>query len=250
MLRDGGGLLPEEGTELLLKQLDGVTRALLDVRTAAEALGKVVDAATQVIPGADLASITLRGPDGSFSSPVETDPVATALDRAQYRDGVGPCVDTARPDGPGYAESGDLRTESRWPGFAAEAVRHGYHCVLATELLPSEGGVSGALNVYSREPGALTADDRHVALLLATHASLALAHAHTAEVADLRQAQLRRAVDSRDVIGQAKGILMTRRGISADEAFALLRRTSQELNVKLVDLARTLADRHDQLDRG
>jgi AmiR/NasT family two-component response regulator len=59
---------------------------------------------------------------------------------------------------------------------------------------------------------------------------------------------LRRAIDSRDVIGQAKGILMQRRGIGADEAFVLLRRTSQQLNVKLAELARTLATRHTELD--
>lgn len=58
----------------------------------------------------------------------------------------------------------------------------------------------------SRRPGAFTAPDRHVALLLTTHASLALAHAHAAEIADVHKAQLRRAIDTRDVIGQAKGI--------------------------------------------
>ncbi|MDT7798847.1 MAG: hypothetical protein QOI78_2280, partial [Actinomycetota bacterium] len=65
---------------------------------------------------------------------------------------------------------------------------------------------------------------------------------------ELEATHLRKAVESRDVIGQAKGILMQRRGITADEAFDVLRRASQELNVKLADLARTLADRHTELD--
>jgi AmiR/NasT family two-component response regulator len=60
--------------------------------------------------------------------------------------------------------------------------------------------------------------------------------------ADLREAQLRRAIDSRDVIGQAKGVIMARRGVPADEAFEILRRTSQELNVKLVELAKSLTE--------
>jgi AmiR/NasT family two-component response regulator len=67
-------------------------------------------------------------------------------------------------------------------------------------------------------------------------------------MAELREIQLRRALDSRDVIGQAKGILMHRRGISAEQAFDLLRRSSQDLNVKLAELARLLATRHTELD--
>jgi AmiR/NasT family two-component response regulator len=104
------------------------------------------------------------------------------------------------------------------------------------------------LNLYSRQRNGLTAADRDVAFLLATHGSLALASTHARTVADLHAAQLRRAIDSRDIIGQAKGILMNRRGISSDEAFDLLRRISQDMNIKIADLARTLADRHLDLD--
>nr|WP_281283175.1 ANTAR domain-containing protein [Kutzneria buriramensis] len=116
-------------------------------------------------------------------------------------------------------------------------------------MLPAAGPgqVSGALTIYSRRAGGLSRADRDTALLLATHGSLALAHVRTAELADLQRAQLRRAVDSRDLIGQAKGILMSRQGISSDEAFDLLRRTSQDLNVKLVDVAHTLTTRHGEL---
>jgi AmiR/NasT family two-component response regulator len=119
-------------------------------------------------------------------------------------------------------------------------------------MLPAAGPqqVSGVLTIYSRRAGGLSRTDRDTALLLAMHGSLALAHVRTAELADLQRAQLRQAVDSRDVIGQAKGILMSRQGIGADEAFELLRRTSQDLNIKLVDLAHTLTTRHGELDRG
>jgi AmiR/NasT family two-component response regulator len=64
----------------------------------------------------------------------------------------------------------------------------------------------------------------------------------------LQATHLQKAIESRDVIGQAKGIIMARRGVSADEAFDLLRRTSQDLNVKLADLARTLSARHEEID--
>jgi hypothetical protein len=119
--------------------------------------------------------------------------------------------------------------------------------VLSTALLP-EGRLSGALNIFSRTPGALGGEaNRDRALLLATHATLAIATTEAVRLAELRETQLRQAIDSRDIIGQAKGILMHRRGISADEAFELLRRTSQELNVKLAEIAHTIATRHGDL---
>jgi anti-anti-sigma regulatory factor len=240
----------DNGTDPLLKQVEALTRALLDADTVAAALQQVIVATTVTVPGADLVSVTLRAPDGRFLTPVQTAPAAAELTQVQYRTGEGPCLDAARPDAPGYAQSSDLRSESRWPRFAAVAGRHGFRAVLSTALFldGSAPESSGALNIYSRRPRAFTPSDRTTALLLATHASLALVHTRAAELADLHEHQLRRAIDTRDVIGQAKGILMNRQHITADEAFALLRRTSQDLNVKLVDIARTLTHRHGELD--
>jgi GAF domain-containing protein len=239
---------PEEDLDPLLAQFESLTRTLLNATTIGAALRQVVDAALVVVPGADLVSVTLRPPKGPFYTPVETGTVAVELDQVQYESGKGPCVDAALPDGPGFVVSDDLRVEGRWPQFAARAVEHGYNSIISTELLSTPDSPSGALNIYSRKTNGFTLTDREAALLLATHAALALAHSHTSELADLRQVNLRQAINSRDVIGQAKGILMNRQGISADEAFDLLRRTSQHLNVKLVDLARNLTSRHTELD--
>jgi AraC-like DNA-binding protein len=241
----------EDGAgEVDVDHFEELTRRLLHTSTVAEALQQVADAAGVVVAGADMVSVTVRAPDGTFHTPVQTDDVAAELDQVQYRSGRGPCVDAARSDGPGWVGSDDLRSETRWPDFAAATRGHGFHAILSSELLPAAGPdqLSGALNFYSRRANGLDHADRNAALLLATHGSLALAHARAAELADLRRAQFERAVDSRDVIGQAKGILMNRQGISADEAFDLLRRTSQQLNVKLLDLATTLTARHSELD--
>lgn len=236
--------------DVLVIQLESLTRNLLDATTVGTALRRIVDTTRVVVAGADLVSVTLRAPDGKLYTPVETGPAGSALDHVQYATKEGPCYDAADPAGPAYAASEDLATEARWPRFAAAATDHGYRAVLSTELFPATGEdqLSGALNIYSAHPNGFTDADRHASLLLATHASLSLAHIHATELADLNQANLRRAVGTRDVIGQAKGILMNRQGITADEAFDLLRRTSQHLNVKLVDLARTLTTRHDELD--
>ncbi len=84
-------------------------------------------------------------------------------------------------------------------------------------------------------------------MILAAHASTALAGTVVATTAELETTQLRQALQSRDVIGQAKGILMERRGISADEAFDVLRRASQSLNIKLTTVAQTLVDRRAEI---
>ncbi|MEA5361000.1 ANTAR domain-containing protein [Amycolatopsis sp., V23-08] len=229
-------------------QLAALTRVLLEATTVEQALRQIVGATMVVIPHAEVVSVTLRDPDGRFHTPVETAAVATALDQVQYATGIGPCVDAARPDGPGYSLDHDLTRPGAWPRFADTATGLGLGSVLATALQQSTSpaAVRGALNIYSHRHG-ITDQDRHRALLLATHASLALAHGNAAVVADLREANLTRAVESRDVIGQAKGILMARQGLTADEAFDLLRRTSQDLNVKLAEIAATLVGRHTEL---
>ncbi len=234
---------------LLATEFARFTSVLLDATTVAEVLNQVVSIAHRVIPGADLVSVTLRSPDGDFHTPVETDPVASALDKVQYKTGEGPCIDAACATGPAYVRSTNLMDDPNWPHFGPAAAAHGYNAVLATALLLDRRvpQLDGALNIYARCADALDERAHDIALLLATCASLSLAHTQAVELAELKETQLRAAIESRDVIGQAKGILMHRRGITADEAFDLLRRTSQDLNVKLTEVARTLAARHTDL---
>lgn len=234
----------------LAQQFAVLTNALLATTTVAGVLQEVVLTARTVLPHADLVSVTLRNGDGEFFTPVHTEPLALDLDKLQYEYGEGPCVEAARRSGPGYAVSDDLAVDPRWTRFGPAAARLGMCAVLATSLLPNAEPpeMSGALNVYSRRTGGFDEADRTLALLLATHASLALAHVEAVTFAELQATNMRKAIDSRDVIGQAKGILMGRRGITSGDAFDLLRRTSQDLNIKLVDLAQTLADRHTELD--
>jgi hypothetical protein len=235
----------------LARQFAVLTRTLLDTDTVASALELVVRATHGIVPDADLVSITLRTTDGQLHTPLETDPVGSELDALQNTLGEGPCLDAAREDGVAYTHSDDLASGPEWPQFGPAAADRGYFSVLSTALVvdAQPPRLSGALNIYSRAPGRLGDEmTRDRALLLATHASLALARTEAIRLAELRETQLRRALDTRDVIGQAKGILMNRRGSTADEAFELLRRTSQDLNVKLAELAHTLATRHTELD--
>jgi GAF domain-containing protein len=241
----------EQAPGPLARQFTDLTRQLLAATsTVGGVLDIVVGAAAALVPGADLVSVTLRAPDGRFHTPVETDPVAVQLDELQYEHGEGPCVESARPDGPAMAHSPGLGRDPRWPAFGPAAARRGYHSLLATALLPDARPprLSGALNIYSGDPGAFDAHAIDTALVLATHASLALAHTEAVAAAELQAVHLRRAIEGRDVIGQAKGLLMERRGITADEAFDVLRKASQDLNVKLADLAKVLTTRPGEVD--
>ena len=223
-----------------------LTRSLLDAETVAGVLRRILLAAQILVPDADMASITLRERDGELRTPFHSDQAAIDLDRLQYRLGEGPCLDAADPAGAAFAHSGDLAADPAWPEFGPAAASYGYASVLATALLlPTESDEAvGALNLYSRERGTLDGLACDTALLLATHASLALAAVRTAADgardradAENQMVNLRTALDTRTVIGQATGILMARRGLDAEKAFELLARTSQNLNVRLGSLA-------------
>jgi hypothetical protein len=245
---------PSSGMAEALPALQELTSLLLAADTVDGVLRRVVIAAQDVIPGTDLVSITLRRQDGTSKTPVGTGEVAVELDQAQYRTGVGPCVDSADPEGPAYALSNDLENEAAWPAFAANATAQGYKSVLSTALLPDSGAApfTGALNVYSTRTDAFDDGARDLAFLLATYASLALALAHARQ--DLIDAQdfganLREAVQTRTVIGQATGILMARRKLTAGQAFDVLKRTSQNRNIKLARLALLLSEEPGLADR-
>ncbi|PKV96911.1 GAF domain-containing protein [Amycolatopsis echigonensis] len=229
------------------EQFRSLTEMLLAAPTVGDVLQVIVDGTASLVPAAELVSITLRGPDGDFHTAAYTDEKAAELDQLQYKLGEGPCHDAALPDRPEFLEAPDLREDEQWPRWSPAVAELGWRSVLATALV-DVSRFSGALNLYSRAPGGLADADRDVVQLLASHATLAVAETDAVTRSELNQAQLRQALDSRDVIGQAKGIIMARRGLDADEAFDLLRRTSQQLNVKLVHLAGTLASRHVELD--
>src|SRR6201987_5587609 len=227
-----------------------LTAALLNAPTVQDVLEQVVDATVSVASQADVVSVTLRSPDGTFHTPIATHSVAQLLDECQYKLGEGPCVTAALNPGPGFARwPVHSHADPPWPSFTQAARNLGVEAVLSLSLLPTPvpPRLSGALNLYSESPDGLDAIDRDVILLLAPHASLALATTEAVPTATLREAQLHQAIDSRDVIGQAKGILMGRRNISAKEAFDILRASSQHLNVKLTEVAKALVAQPDIL---
>ncbi|WP_299036771.1 GAF and ANTAR domain-containing protein [uncultured Pseudokineococcus sp.] len=199
-----------------------------------QVLQQVSELATQVLPDVDALSITLVDADGSARSAAFTDQVSALLDERQYEDGFGPCMDAARSGG--VVRIRDTGADPTYPGFSALAQRHGVGSVLSVGVPWVDRSV-GALNLFTRGGDPLSEEVVELARVFAGYAGAALAKAalytETAELAD----QMQRAMSSRAVIEQAKGVLVAALGLSPDEAFAELSRRSQRTNTKLRDLA-------------
>ena len=154
------------------------------------------------------------------------------LDRLQQKLGDGPCIHAAKYQSVFRIE--DTGEDGRWPEFCAEAARLEVRSMLCVPLWIDERGL-GALSLYADQVAAFSDPHERVAVLLATFAALALAEAQRAD-------QMHDALGNRDIIGQAKGILMERHRVSADAAFSVLSRVSQAENLKLAEIARRLVE--------
>lgn len=190
------------------------------------ALRSMTKFAVDAIPGAEYATVTLVA-NGTIETPVMVGDLGGQSDNLQRELGEGPCIRAAVSDLTVWID--DMRTETRWPNFAAAAADLGIRS-MACFYLYIDGDDSAALNLHSTEPAAFTAEARQLGELFAAHAA-------TAFGAIQEKQQLRAALGSRDIIGQAKGMIMERYKLDAGEAFALLARLSQDTNTKLVDVA-------------
>ena len=197
-----------------------------------EMLTKLTSASVALVPGAEFAKISLIG-NGHLRSIAATSESIALLDGAQQAAGQGPCLDAVRTQKP--IRCSDLRTDVRWPQFARAATTAGVHRVLSCPL-DMPGGSGATLTVFGSQPGAFGSGSATIATMLASHAALALL---TAE----HERQFRAALATRDIIGQAKGMLMERFGVDSARAFALLKQMSQETNTPVRQLAARLVDR-------
>lgn len=201
-----------------------------------QTLAEIVTAAVATVPHADAGGISLTA-GGTITARGPTDGTVGMLDRVQSELREGPCI-TALDEPPGdkivLAHDLDGDDTARWPRFAPHAVEAGYRSIMSVELA-TEGGTRAALNLYAAQPGVFDMEDRQIAGLFAVQAATLIYGSQHA-------ASMEQALCSRDVIGQAKGILMERFTVDDDEAFQMLVRSSQDTNLKLVDVARWLHD--------
>lgn len=220
-----------------------LARRLLHL-AAIPANAEVVDAALRLVvalahasvTGADGVSISLsRG--GTLATVAASDETIMGMDSDQYATGQGPCLSAAIDGHRIYVES--LATETRWPEFIPRAKDRGINSILSMPLLSGEHAL-GALNIYSNRAGALSDPEQALAALCAQEASNLLADAAVDVSAEDLSARLREALEGRQTITLAIGVVMTREGVSADDAHAMLLQSSHQSAIPLREQAQAI----------
>jgi GAF domain-containing protein len=199
-------------------------------------LGRVAELARQTLPGVVGASVTLVESDRAFTAAFAGQ-LALDLDETQYQEGFGPCLEVAQSAG--TVTVPDMAAETRWPAFARQALAAGVRSSLSVAL-PLQEAVLGALNIYATQPAMFDRDATELARTFAGYAAVAIANARLYQATATLAEDMRRAMETRAVIEQAKGILVAQRHCTPEQAFELLTRLSQSTHRKLRDCATDL----------
>jgi len=220
---------------VLLAQMGAV---VLSTETVGTTLKLVTALAAEAIPGAAGAGVTLVDDRGKRSMAASNDLVERA-DAVQYRLQAGPCLTAWRDRVKVRVD--DVTTDTRWGSWSGQAVDVGVRSMLSSPLVAA-GSCVGAIKVYSAEPAAFDDRAEHLLELFAQQAAILLVNTQTLADARRTNLDLTRALESRDVIGQAKGILLTQGAADDAAAFAILTAASQRAHKKLHAVAQDLVD--------
>ncbi|MFD7517389.1 GAF and ANTAR domain-containing protein [Streptomyces niveus] len=214
------------------RQMASMARGLLAQDSVQGTLERITGSATELVEGCDAAGILVLHPK-KVETLAPTHQLVVDCDKLLVRLGEGPCFDAAQ----GLRERrvfriGDLSlAQTRWPAYAPRAHALGVGSLMGFLLFTEDDREElGALNLYSHTPGAFTEMSETAGVLLASHAAVALSAART-------YAQMKHAVATRHVIGEAMGILMSGHHLTEEQAWDVLRRYSQKHNVKLREVA-------------
>lgn len=228
-----GDARPADARHSLGDTMSRVARSLQEEHGDVEGtLRAITAAAVATVPHAEECSISYVIGRRTVEPRASTSELPERLDALQQELGQGPCLDAVWETE--VVRIDDMAREQRWPRFAQQASADGVGSMLCFQLFVT-GDKLGAMNLYARTAHAFEDESDEVGQILAGHAAIALAGAEFEE-------HLRAGLGNRDVIGQAKGILMERYRLTADQAFAVLARVSQETNRKLVEIARELSE--------
>ena len=219
----------------LARDLSDIARSLQAEPDLQRTVDGIVRAVTETVPGAEDAGVSLReGRD--LRTAASTSELVRRLTDVEHELQEGPCLQ-AEIDRR-IVRIDDMAHETRWPRFAAAAMDVGIRSMLGYRLFLTDRTL-GTLDLYSSKPGAFDVDAERVGELFAAHAAVAM-------MGSAQRAQWKTALNSRDVIGMAKGILMLRESLTDEQAFSLLIATSQKANIKIFDLAAWLVDTTNQ----
>jgi GAF domain-containing protein len=233
MAMDAERVSPEDEVDRVVHELG---RILFEGHNVEETLGAVVHLAHRSIRGCDAASVTVVS-GGRPKTTVSTRQLADVVDKHQYSADDGPCLEAMRQRRTVRVDAFD---GARWRRFGPAALQSGVQSSLSLPLVVGDE-VLGALNLYSMRPGAFDGSET-AGEVFARQAAITLANATAFYRAAELAANLARALEHRDVIGQAKGILMATDNVSPEQAFGRLRAFSQRSHRKLHDVARDIVE--------
>jgi transcriptional regulator with GAF, ATPase, and Fis domain len=223
-----------DAVQSLIDEFASIARRVHTSDEFDESLGRITATAQQSVGGCEAASISLIAKDRPVTFGA-TDTLAFDGDQIQYDEGEGPCMDAALQET--WVSTPDLAADPRWPRSAARlsaqlGVRSMFSCRMALDASPRK--TLGGLNLYATSPDAFTTKDQMLAILLSSLGAVVIDSAR-------QQEQLRAAIASRQVIGEAVGILRVQSNLTSNQAFEMLSRASQRTNVKLRDLAKQIS---------
>ena len=205
--------------------VEQVVRTLrVPIGSAEELVSRICNEAARMVPGVRDVGVIVTDPDRNLLTVCASGPIPRQLDELQVEAGTGPCLTAARKQI--VVRMHDVAADTRWTEFCAAALDRGVASMLCVPLFVDDQKL-GTLSLYGESPGAFRENVEPVARVLATLSAIALADSRHRERMD-------RALHNRDLIGQAKGILMARHGIGADAAFDMIRTHSQRTNSKLL----------------
>ena len=209
-----------------------LARKVAAPRDIEDVLDGVTSSTVELLSGADTAGVLLVSKGNKFESLSGTSELIYELDRLQEKFNEGPCLDAAVNDL--VVRTEDFQAEARWPRYSRAVCELGVRSSISFKLYTGDR-TAGALNVFSQRPHSFDADSEIIGSILAAHAAAAI-------LASRDSQQLQAALLSRDLIGQAKGILMERFKVDAIGAFDMLRKLSQQMNVRLAEVAERVVD--------
>lgn len=224
-----------ESKSALAERMAQLARQLAVPLSVDQVLDGVIKTVLDIIPGADVAGFLLLTKSGKFETRAPSSELMLELDRLQVALAEGPCIEAAIDEL--VVRTDEFQREQRWPRYSAAVLELGLRSALSVKLYTSQRN-AGALNIFSYQPEAFSPEDEAVGQVLASHAAAAILASRQGE-------QLQSALSSRDLIGQAKGVIMERYHVDAVRAFEMLRELSQSANVKLVDIAKRVIDTTD-----
>jgi GAF domain-containing protein len=210
---------------------------LLSEETVHSALELISSLAVETIPAAAGCGVTLLDTYGKPTTAAASDPLVTAADIAQYKLDDGPCLVAWRRRIPVRVD--DTATDERWPTWGRAAADLGLRSVLSVPLVAADAGL-GAVKLYAREPAAFDARSEHLLTLFGAQAAILLANVQSYRAAERISDKLREALQAREMIAQAKGILMGRHGTGEHSALLMLMAAAKRDGRPLLEAARAV----------